>query len=86
MLVSWMNFQRKCDKKRLVMYVNAPSENHFERNGVYVSIRNLYFGAPKRDQLTFSAVDYDGNNSTSFFPRCRRLTARVNSLPVGVEI
>lgn len=45
MLVSWMNFQGKYDKKHLVMYVNAPSENHFERNGVYVSIRNLYFSS-----------------------------------------
>lgn len=42
MLVSRMNFQKKCDKKRLVMYVNAPSENHFERYSMYVSIRNLY--------------------------------------------
>lgn len=54
-LVSRMNFQRKCDKKRLVMYVNAPSENHFERNGVYVPIRNLYFGTPKRaSSFTFT--------------------------------
>lgn len=27
------------------MYVNAPSENHFERYGMYVSIRELYFVA-----------------------------------------
>ena len=77
MLVSRMNFQRKCDKKRLVMYVNAPSENHFERYGVYVSIRNLYLRPCKRERereresererVTFSTVDYGGNNSASFF-------------------
>lgn len=25
------------------MYVNAPSEDHSERRGMYVSIRKLYF-------------------------------------------
>lgn len=44
-----MNFQRKCDKKRLVMYVNAPSENHFERNGVYVPIRITFISVPLRE-------------------------------------
>jgi len=48
------------------MYVNAPSEDHFERYGVYVSIRKLYF-VPQGTAGTFSGLDYGGNNSTSFF-------------------
>lgn len=50
------------------MYVNAPSENHSERHGTYVSIRKLYF-VPRGTAGTFSALDYDGNNSASFFAR-----------------
>lgn len=30
------------------MYVNAPSENHFERNGVYVPIRITFISVPPK--------------------------------------
>lgn len=53
------------------MYVNAPSEDHSERYGAYVSIRKLYF-VPQGTAGTFSALDYGGNNSTSFFARYTR--------------
>lgn len=52
-LVSRMNFERKCNKKRLIMYVNAPSENNFKRNGMYVSIPNLYSGLLRGLKVTF---------------------------------
>lgn len=55
------------------MYVNASSENHSECYGVYVFIRKLYF-VPQGTAGTFSALDYGGNNSTSFFARDSRST------------
>lgn len=40
-------FEGKYDKEHLVMYVNAPFENHSERSGMYVFIRKLYFRIPR---------------------------------------
>lgn len=74
--------EEKCDKKHLVMYVNAPSENRSERYGMYVSIRKLYF-APRGTAGTFSALDYGGNNSTSFFARRSSSTRTNSSSPEG---
>jgi len=54
-----MEVRERCS----VMHVNAPSENHRERYGVYVSIPELYFVA-QGTAGTFSTADYDGNNST----------------------
>lgn len=56
------------------MYVNAPSENHSERYGMYVSIRSKLYFVPQGTAGTFSALDYGGNNSTSFFARHSRST------------
>lgn len=80
----WAIFGRKYDKKRLVMYVNAPFENHSERYGMYVFIRKLDFVSQEATE-TFSTLDYGGNNSTSFFAHDSRSTWANSSSPSGVR-